>query len=134
MLAYKTGFFAHVNGSRDPIVQAKKSWLKHGHSGEGSEVLMSHRGAYPAPGNTLSRSRRRGFGTTFIERTCSLRVSPLFMTTAWTATSRGKVHDQTLAMRRLDAGSWFGSEYAGEGFRLSRNSGVLQKRRRILFG
>jgi glycerophosphoryl diester phosphodiesterase len=32
-----------------------------------------------------------------------------------TTNGQGKVHDQTLAaLRRLDAGSWFGSDYTGE--------------------
>src|SRR5208282_5104791 len=32
-----------------------------------------------------------------------------------TTNGQGRVHDQTLtALRRLDAGSWFGSEFAGE--------------------
>ena len=59
-------------------------------------------------------------GATFIETDLQLSRDARFVaihddTLDRTTNGQGKVHDQTLAaLRRLDAGSWFGSEYAGE--------------------
>jgi glycerophosphoryl diester phosphodiesterase len=59
-------------------------------------------------------------GATFIETDLQLSRDARFVaihddTLDRTTNGHGKVHDQTLAaLRRIDAGSWFGSDYAGE--------------------
>jgi glycerophosphoryl diester phosphodiesterase len=59
-------------------------------------------------------------GATFIETDLQLSRDARFVaihddTVNRTTNGQGKVHDLTLAdLRKLDAGSWFGSEYAGE--------------------
>jgi glycerophosphoryl diester phosphodiesterase len=84
--------------------------------------VIAHRGASGhAPENTLAAFRRAvAMGATFIETDLQLSRDARFVaihdeTVNRTTNARGKVHDLTLAeLRRLDAGSWFGSEYAGE--------------------
>jgi len=73
--------------------------------------IIGHRGASGhAPENTLAAFKKAvALGATFIET--DLHDDTLDRTT----NGQGKVHDQALAtLRKLDAGSWFGSEYAGE--------------------
>ncbi len=59
-------------------------------------------------------------GATFIETDLQLSRDARFVaihdaTVNRTTNGEGAVHDMTLAeLRRLDAGSWFGSEFAGE--------------------
>jgi glycerophosphoryl diester phosphodiesterase len=85
-------------------------------------LIIGHRGASGhAPENTLAAFRKAvAMGATFIETDLQLSRDSHFVaihddTLDRTTTGQGKVHDQTLAvLRRLDAGSWFGSEYAGE--------------------
>src|SRR5690348_3940801 len=85
-------------------------------------LVIAHRGASGhAPENTLAAFRRAvAMGATFIETDLQLSRDARFVaihdeTVNRTTNARGKVHDLTLAeLRRLDAGSWFGSEYAGE--------------------
>jgi glycerophosphoryl diester phosphodiesterase len=85
-------------------------------------LVIAHRGASGhAPENTLAAFKRAlGLGATFIETDLQLTRDSRFVamhdaTVNRTTNGQGKVHDLTLAeLRRLDAGSWFGSEFAGE--------------------
>lgn len=85
-------------------------------------LIIGHRGASGhAPENTFAAFRKAvALGATFIETDLQLSRDARFVaihddTLDRTTNGQGKVHDQTLAsLRRLDAGSWFGSEYTGE--------------------
>ena len=85
-------------------------------------LVIAHRGASGhAPENTLAAFKRAvGLGATFIETDLQLTRDSRFVamhdgTVNRTTNGQGKVHDMTMAeLRRLDAGSWFGSEFAGE--------------------
>jgi glycerophosphoryl diester phosphodiesterase len=85
-------------------------------------LVIAHRGASGhAPENTLAAFRRAlAFGASFIETDLHLSRDAHFVaihddTVNRTTNGQGKVHDLTLAdLRRLDAGSWFGSEFSGE--------------------
>jgi glycerophosphoryl diester phosphodiesterase len=85
-------------------------------------LVIAHRGASGhAPENTLAAFRKAiALGATFIETDLQLSRDARFLaihddTVDRTTNGRGAVRDLTLAdLRRLDAGSWFGSEYAGE--------------------
>jgi glycerophosphoryl diester phosphodiesterase len=85
-------------------------------------LVIAHRGASGhAPENTLAAFRKAvSLGAQFIETDLQLSRDARFVaihdaTVDRTTGGRGAVHDLTLAeLRRLDAGSWFGSEFAGE--------------------
>lgn len=85
-------------------------------------LLIAHRGASGyAPENTLSAFRKAvAMGLGFIETDLQLSRDARFVaihddTVNRTTNGQGSVRDLTLAeLRRLDAGSWFGSSYAGE--------------------
>ena len=85
-------------------------------------LVIAHRGASGhAPENTLAAFRKAIVqGATFIETDLQLSRDARFVaihdaTVDRTTGGRGAVHDLTLAdLRRLDAGSWFSSEFAGE--------------------
>src|SRR3984885_1386330 len=85
-------------------------------------LVIAHRGASGhAPENTLAAFKRAlALGATFIETDLQLSRDSRFVaihddTVNRTTNGQGKVHDLSLSdLRRLDAGSWFGSEYAGE--------------------
>jgi glycerophosphoryl diester phosphodiesterase len=85
-------------------------------------LVIAHRGASGhAPENTLSAFKKAvALGATFIETDLQLSRDARFVaihdaTLNRTTNGQGAVHDMALAeLRRLDAGSWFGSEYAGE--------------------
>lgn len=85
-------------------------------------LIIGHRGASGhAPENTLAAFKKAvALGATFIETDLQLSRDARFVaihddSVDRTTNGQGKVHDQTLAaLRRLDAGSWFGSEFAGE--------------------
>src|SRR2546427_7517969 len=85
-------------------------------------LTIAHRGASGyAPENTLAAFRKAvALGATFIETDLQLSRDAHFVaihdtTVDRTTNGQGAVHDMTLAdLRRLDAGSWFGSEFAGE--------------------
>jgi len=85
-------------------------------------LIIGHRGASGhAPENTLAAFKKAvALGATFLETDLQLSRDARFVaihddTVDRTTNGQGKVHDQTLAaLRRLDAGSWFGSEYVGE--------------------
>ena len=85
-------------------------------------LVIAHRGASGhAPENTLAAFRKAvALGATFIETDLQLSRDARFVaihdsTLNRTTNGQGAVHDMTLAqIRRLDAGSWFGSEFAGE--------------------
>jgi glycerophosphoryl diester phosphodiesterase len=85
-------------------------------------LIIGHRGASGhAPENTLAAFRKAvALGATFIETDLQLSRDARFVaihddTLERTTNGQGRVHDQTLtSLRRLDAGSWFGSEYTGE--------------------
>ncbi|HEY2460635.1 MAG TPA: glycerophosphodiester phosphodiesterase family protein [Candidatus Acidoferrum sp.] len=85
-------------------------------------LVIAHRGASGhAPENTLAAFRRAlALGATFIETDLQLSRDARFVaihddSVNRTTNGQGAVHDLTLAeLRKLDAGSWFGSEFAGE--------------------
>jgi glycerophosphoryl diester phosphodiesterase len=85
-------------------------------------LLIAHRGASGyAPENTLAAFRKAvAMGLSFIETDLQLSRDARFVaihddTVNRTTNGQGSVHDLTLAeLRRLDAGSWFGSSFAGE--------------------
>jgi len=94
-------------------------------SGSGEQIgmlVIGHRGASGhAPENTLVAFRKAvALGATFIETDLQLSRDAHFVaihdeTVNRTTNGRGAVHDLTLTeLRELDAGSWFGSEFAGE--------------------
>jgi len=84
--------------------------------------VVAHRGASGhAPENTMGAFRRAvELGATFIETDLHLTRDARFVaihdaSLARTTNSRGLVRDYTLTeLRELDAGSWFGPEWAGE--------------------
>src|SRR5258706_16292065 len=85
-------------------------------------LVIAHRGASGnAPENTLAAFRKAvALGATFIETDLHLSRDAHFVaihdaTVNRTTNGQGAVHDMTLAeLRRLDAGSWFGSGFGGE--------------------
>jgi glycerophosphoryl diester phosphodiesterase len=85
-------------------------------------LVIAHRGASGhAPENTLAAFRKAvSLGAAFIETDLQLSRDTRFVaihdaTVDRTTGGSGAVHNLTLAeLRRLDAGSWFGSEFAGE--------------------
>jgi len=85
-------------------------------------LVIAHRGASGnAPENTLAAFRKAvALGATFIETDLQLSRDARFVaihdaTVNRTTNGQGAVHDMTLTdLRKLDAGSWFGSEFAGE--------------------
>jgi glycerophosphoryl diester phosphodiesterase len=85
-------------------------------------LVIAHRGASGnAPENTMAAFRKAvALGATFIETDLQLSRDAHFVaihdaTVNRTTNGQGAVHDMTLAeLRKLDAGSWFGSEFAGE--------------------
>ncbi len=85
-------------------------------------LAIAHRGASGyAPENTLGAFRRAvALGVTFIETDLQLTRDAHFValhdeTVNRTTNGQGSVQHMTLAeVRRLDAGSWFGSEFMGE--------------------
>jgi glycerophosphoryl diester phosphodiesterase len=87
-----------------------------------SPWIIGHRGASGhAPENTLASFRRAvDLGATFIETDLRLSHDAQFVamhdaTLDRTSNGRGLVRDFTLAqLRELDAGSWYGSKFAGE--------------------
>jgi glycerophosphoryl diester phosphodiesterase len=93
-----------------------------GQAGESAVLVIAHRGASGhAPENTLAAFRKAiAHGASFIETDLQLSRDARFVaihdaTLNRTTNGQGAVHDLTLAdLQRLDAGSWFGSEFAGE--------------------
>ena len=85
-------------------------------------LAIAHRGASGyAPENTLAAFRRAlALGVTFIETDLQLTRDAHFValhddTVNRTTNGQGALQHLTLAeVRRLDAGSWFGSEFMGE--------------------
>jgi len=85
-------------------------------------LVIGHRGASGhAPENTLAAFKKAvALGAPFIETDLQLSRDAHFVaihdaTVNRTTNGQGAVHDMTLAeLRKLDAGSWFGSEFAGE--------------------
>jgi len=85
-------------------------------------LAIAHRGASGyAPENTFAAFRRAiAMGVGFIETDLQLSRDARFVaihdsTVNRTTNGQGAVHELTLAdLRKLDAGSWFGSEFAGE--------------------
>ena len=85
-------------------------------------LAIAHRGASGyAPENTLAAYRRAvAQGVTFIETDLHLTRDAHFIavhdeTVDRTTNGQGAVHQMTLAeLRRLDAGSWFASEFMSE--------------------
>jgi glycerophosphoryl diester phosphodiesterase len=85
-------------------------------------LVIAHRGASGhAPENTLAAFKRAVMlGASFIETDLQLSRDARFVaihddTVNRTTNGQGKVHELTLAdLRRLDAGTWFGSKFAGE--------------------
>ena len=85
-------------------------------------LAIAHRGASGnAPENTLAAFKKAvALGAAFIETDLQLSRDARFVaihdaTVNRTTNGQGAVRDMTLAeLRRLDAGSWFGSAFAGE--------------------
>jgi len=85
-------------------------------------LVIAHRGASGhAPENTMAAFRKAlALGAAFIETDLQLSrdarlVAMHDATVNRTTNGQGPVHDLTLTeLRRLDAGSWFGSEFADE--------------------
>ncbi len=85
-------------------------------------LAIAHRGASGyAPENTLAAFRRAvALGVTFIETDLQLTRDAHFVAlhdemVNRTTNGQGSIQHMTLAeVRRLDAGSWFGSEFMGE--------------------
>jgi glycerophosphoryl diester phosphodiesterase len=85
-------------------------------------LLIAHRGASGhAPENTLGAFKKAvSLGASFIETDLQLTRDARLVaihdeSVNRTTNGKGLVHEMSLAeLRRLDAGSWFGSEYAGE--------------------
>src|SRR5258705_3012033 len=85
-------------------------------------LVIAHRGASGnAPENTLAAFRKAiALGASFIETDLQLSRDAHFVaihdaTVNRTTNGQGAVHDIALAdLRKLDAGSWFGSEFARE--------------------
>src|SRR5882757_1402407 len=85
-------------------------------------LVIAHRGASGnAPENTLAAFRKAiALGASFIETDLQLSRDARFVaihdaTVNRTTNGQGAVHEMTLAdLRKLDAGAWFGSEFAGE--------------------
>lgn len=85
-------------------------------------LAIAHRGASGhAPENTMAAFRKAvAMGATFIETDLQMSrdahlVAIHDATVDRTTNGQGVVHDMTLAeLRKLDAGSWFGSEFVGE--------------------
>jgi glycerophosphoryl diester phosphodiesterase len=85
-------------------------------------LAIAHRGASGyAPENTFAAFRKAlAMGAGFVETDLQLSRDARFVaihdaTVNRTTNGQGAVHDLTLAdLRKLDAGSWFGSEFAGE--------------------
>ena len=85
-------------------------------------LAIAHRGASGyAPENTFAAFRKAvAMGAGFIETDLQLSRDARFVaihdpTVNRTTNGQGSVNEMTLAdLRRLDAGSWFGSEFAGE--------------------
>ncbi len=85
-------------------------------------LVIAHRGASGhAPENTLAAFKKAiALGAAFMETDLQLSRDARFVaihdaTVNRTTNGQGAVHDMTLAeLRKLDAGSWFGSEFAGE--------------------
>ena len=85
-------------------------------------LAIAHRGASGhAPENTLAAFKKAvAMGATFIETDLQMSRDARLVaihdaTLNRTTNGEGLVHNMTLAhLRQLDAGSWFGSEYAGE--------------------
>lgn len=85
-------------------------------------LAIAHRGASGhAPENTFAAFRKAvAMGAVFIETDLQLSRDARFVaihdpTVNRTTNGQGSVNEMTLAdLRRLDAGSWFGSEFAGE--------------------
>src|SRR5438876_3829255 len=102
---------------------------------------MAHRGASGyAPENTLAAFRKAvAMGLAFIETDLQLTRDARFVaihddTVNRTTNGQGKVHDLTLAeIRRLDAGSWFGSAFAGERVPTLEETLEFAKRHDVVF-
>lgn len=85
-------------------------------------LLIAHRGASGyAPENTMAAFRKAvAMGLSFIETDLQLSRDARFVaihddTVNRTTNGQGAVHDLSLTeLRRLDAGSWFGSAFTGE--------------------
>jgi glycerophosphoryl diester phosphodiesterase len=95
-------------------------------------LVIAHRGASGhAPENTLAAFRRAvALGATFIETDLHLSRDAHFVaihddTLERTTNGHGRAEEHSLAdLRKLNAGSWFGSEYAGE--RIPTLSDILE--------
>ena len=104
-------------------------------------LLIAHRGASGyAPENTLAAFRKAvAMGLGFIETDLQLTRDARFVAihddiVNRTTNGQGNVHDLTLAeIRRLDAGSWFGSAFAGERVPTLEETLEFAKRHDVVF-
>ena len=104
-------------------------------------LVIAHRGASGhAPENTLSAFKKAvAMGATFVETDLQMSRDARLVaihdaTVNRTTNGQGAVHDMTLSeLRRLDAGSWFGSEYAGEKIPTLEELLAFSKRNDVVF-
>jgi glycerophosphoryl diester phosphodiesterase len=104
-------------------------------------LVIAHRGASGhAPENTLAAFRKAvAMGATFIETDLQMSRDARLVaihdaTVNRTTNGQGTVHDMTLSeLRGLDAGSWFGSEYAGERIPTLEELLAFSKRNDVVF-
>jgi glycerophosphoryl diester phosphodiesterase len=104
-------------------------------------LVIAHRGASGhAPENTLAAFKKAvTMGATFIETDLQMSRDARLVaihdaTLNRTTNGEGLVHDMTLAhLRQLDAGSWFGSEYAGERIPTLEEILVFSKKNDVVF-
>jgi len=103
--------------------------------------VVAHRGASGhAPENTLAAFRRAAeLGAGFIETDLQLSRDAHFVaihdtTLERTTSGTGAVHEKTLGeLRQLDAGAWFGSEFAGEKIPTLEEILVLARKLDVVF-
>jgi glycerophosphoryl diester phosphodiesterase len=103
--------------------------------------VVAHRGASGhAPENTLAAFRRAvELGAGFIETDLRLTRDAHFVavhddTLERTTSGTGAVYEHTLAeLRQLDAGAWFGSEFAGEKIPTLEEILALARRADVVF-
>jgi glycerophosphoryl diester phosphodiesterase len=104
-------------------------------------LVIAHRGASGhAPENTLAAFRKAvSLGAAFIETDLQLSRDARFVaihdaTVDRTTGGTGAVHNLTLAeLRQLDAGSWFGSEFAGERIPTLEDIFAFSKKHDVVF-
>src|SRR5713226_4053262 len=107
----------HETWSKRETFSEQRCSIRIAAEGSSLVLIIAHRGASGnAPENTLAAFRKAvALGATFSETDLQLSRDARFVaihdaTVNRTTNGQGAVHDMTLAeLRKLDAGSWFGS-------------------------